>query len=128
MTTGRPTSSSRLARLATINGQPGTYYFRTDDQTSQGTRHAGFRRQFLLCARVQTRRHADTGRPNADHAGFAGLAWDDLQLTDGEVRVTPTATNGGTTELNDSNPDSATGEFAFAVGGPARTPTYDAGW
>ena len=61
--------------------------------------------------------------------GSPGLAWDDLQLTDAEVRVTPTATNGGTTAANDSNPDPDTGEFALSVGGPGQNNhTYDAGW
>ena len=67
--------------------------------------------------------------PNADHPGFAGLTWGDLQRTPQAVRIAPTATNGGTTALNDSNPAVATGRAPINVGGPGENDhTIDAGW
>ena len=115
---------------STINGQPGTYYFRTDDPDVTGADGAPAfvdNSSYVLVFKAGST--LTLAGPNAGHAGFAGLAWDDLQLTDDEVRVTPTATNGGTTAANDSNPDPDTGEFALSVGGPGQNNhTYDAGW
>lgn len=130
---GAPADLLGTRTTSTIDGQPGTYYFRSDDADiafnpdTPDVPAFVDDSEYVLIFRPGTT--LTLGGPNAGHPGFAGLSWTDLQLTDSEVRVTPTVTNGGTTALNDSNPDPATGEFALAVGGPGENNhTYDAGW
>ena len=103
---GEPDELVATRTTSTINGQPGTYYFRTDDPDVAGADGApAFVDNTSYVLVFKPGSTLTLAGPNADHAGFAGLTWGDLQLTDAEVRVTPTAANGGTTEVNDSNPD-----------------------
>lgn len=116
----------------TIDGQGGTYYFRSDDayvatdpanpNKPALVRNADYELVFKPGASLTL-----VG-PNADHAGFADLTWADLQLTAPEVRTD------GTTAVNDSNPTpdaagASTGSYDITVGGPGENNhTYDAGF
>ncbi|GAA3896224.1 hypothetical protein GCM10022381_42100 [Leifsonia kafniensis] len=128
---GKPADKIATRTTATVDGQAGTYYFRTDDPDVTAATNA---HPFVANASYVLVFPAGSGKvslagPNAGNAGFAGLTWNDLQRTTADVRVAATATNGGTTELNDSNPNVATGRSAVAVGDPGQNNhTYDAGW
>jgi len=127
---GSPVTKIGERTTATINGQPGTYYFRTDDTDIMvGANANPFVPNGSYTLVFRAGESLALGGPNAGHEGFAGLTWDDLRLTEAQVRVAPTATNGGTTEVDDSNPDVQTGQYALEVGGPGENNhTYDAGW
>ncbi|GAA1953545.1 hypothetical protein GCM10009776_14240 [Microbacterium deminutum] len=133
--TGSPACLIGATTTATIDGQPGTYYFRSDDPALQNVPCAGRgpvsftqNADYIVVFPPGTGAVALQG-PNAAHEGFVGLTWGDLVRTTQAVRIAPTATNGGTTEVNDSNPDLATGEARVTVGGPAQNDhTIDAGW
>jgi len=120
---------------ATVGGQPGTYYFRSDDTDIAFNPATSAKPSLVQNANYVLRFLPGTTPltlvgPNADHAGFAGLEWDDLKLTTAEVRTAGSAAySGATTAGNDSNPDVETGEYAIRVGGPAQNNhTYDAGY
>ncbi|WP_167050518.1 DUF5979 domain-containing protein [Salinibacterium sp. ZJ77] len=106
----------------TIDGQPGTYYFRSDDPdvalgeaTHPFIENASYVLRFLPGASFAL------AGPNADHPGFADLAWADL------TRTTQTAT--GASSAHDSDPDVATGFAPADVGGPGENDhTFDSGW
>lgn len=130
---GNPDQLVGTRTTATIDGQPGTYYFRSDDPDIMADPDDPAKPAFVDEGEyVLVFKAGDTltlGGPNAGNPGFTGLAWRDLRLTSAQVRIAPTPTNGGTTAANDSNPDPATGEFAIEVGGPGENDhTYDAGW
>ena len=123
---------------STINGQPGTYYFRTDDADVRADPANPTKPVFVPNAKYilvfkpgngTGAQQLQLAGPNAAHAGFAGMTWSNLQLTTPQVRVA-----GKTTEVNDSNPQpdaagSSTGRFAIDVGGPGQNNhTYDAGY
>ena len=128
---GKPADRIATRTTATVDGQPGTYYFRTDDpDVVAGTNAHPFvaNASYVLVFPSGSGAVSLAG-PNAGNPGFAGLAWSDLQRTTAQVRVAPTARNAGTTGLNDSNPDVTTGRAAVTVGGPGKNDhSYDSGW
>ncbi|WP_166868762.1 DUF5979 domain-containing protein [Salinibacterium sp. ZJ70] len=107
---------------ATIDGQPGTYYFRTDDpDVTGGAAEFVARGDYLL--RFLPGTSLILEGPHADHPGFAGLTWSHLSRTTAEAR------GAGTGATNDSNPDPVTGFAPVTVGGPAENDhTFDSGW
>ncbi|WP_345069906.1 DUF5979 domain-containing protein [Leifsonia kafniensis] len=128
---GNPVDKVATRTTKTVDGQPGTYSFRTDDAdvtAATNTHPFVANASYVLVFPANSGAVALAG-PNAGNAGFVGLNWSDLQRTTAEVSVAPTATNGGTTELNDSNPDVTTGRYTLSVGGPGENNhSYDAGW
>ena len=141
---GAPQCLIGTTTTATVDGQPGTYYFRSDTPALQDVAcpATGVPVSFTTNASYVVlfpgpgdadgptgTTAVDLEGPNADHPGFVGLTWGDLQRTTAAVRVNPTATNGGTTAFNDSNPAIGTGRAPVNVGGPGENDhTIDAGW
>lgn len=112
---------------ATINEQPGTYYFRSDDPDLQGVACDGADDVSFtpvgdyVVVFPEGTGDVELAGPNAGHAGFAGLTWDHLVRT--------TATSPKATDVSDSNADEDTGEAPVSVGGPGENDhTIDAGW
>ena len=120
---------------ATLDGQPGTYYFRSDDSALQDVPCAGHDPVSFV--------------PNADyvvvfpHGHRPGplprtecrpsrLHRSDLGPTSADNptgAISASAGNGGTNSLNDSNPNVSTGRASVTVGGPGENDhTVDAGW
>lgn len=120
---------------ATIDGQPGTYYFRSDDLALNGVACAGHAPvSFTPNANYVVVFPKGTGLvqlrgPNAIQLGFTGMTWAALTRTTQQVSIAATADNGGTSTLNDSNPNVSTGDAPVTVGGPGENDhTIDAGW
>ncbi len=122
---GNPVTRIGSTTTATVNGQPGTYYFRSEDAPSGGT--AGFVKNahYVLvfparAASTTVDLRWPTGTPTATQNRFAGLTWGQMHRT--------VQTVGGDT-LIDSNPAVATGRALVAVGGKGQNDhSYDAGW
>ena len=140
-TAGAPECLIGTTSTATINGQPGTYYFRSDTPALQNvalrrdrrpvsfTTNASYVVVFPSGAGDAVDLWTTRARMPTPITGFAGLTWAQLQRTPQAVRIAPTATNGGTTALNDSNPAVGTGRAPVNVGGPGENDhTIDAGW
>ncbi|MGA9639526.1 DUF5979 domain-containing protein, partial [Flavobacterium sp.] len=119
----------------TTDGQPGTYYFRSDEPRlsevpCDGHLAVSFTTDgdyvVVFPAVGETGGNAATDPvelegPNADNAGFVSMTWGDLERT---VQAGSAATS-----VNDSDPDVANGYVGVSVGGPgANDHTYDAGW
>lgn len=121
---GQPVDKIATRTTATIDGQPGTYYFRSDDSDVIAANNAHpFVPNASYVLVFQTGSTLALAGPNANHAGFAGLQWSDLQRTSAEVR------SDGTSETNDSNPDVVSGRALITVGDRGHNNhTYDAGW
>ena len=119
---------------ATLDGQPGTYYFRSDNSKLQDVPCAGHDAvSFVPNANYVVVFPPGEGLvqfrgPNAGHLGFIGLTWDQLQRTT-QHAISASAGNGGTNSLNDSDPNVTTGRASVTVGGPGENDhTIDAGW
>ncbi|MEV8268590.1 DUF5979 domain-containing protein [Microbacterium sp. NPDC076911] len=137
---------------ASVNGRAGTYYFRSDDPDIQYDSNAPDEPAFVPGSAGNPAEYVLIFKPgstlalegaNADHAGFADMAWDDIQLTTSGVTSTATTGNysGATGTTNDSDPvpsavsrvasptGSSTGQVSITVGGPGENDhTYDAGY
>jgi hypothetical protein len=117
---GNPVTQLASTTTATVNGQPGTYYFRTEDASSGGT--TGFVKDANY---VVVFPNPGTGSPTlvwpgTAPSGFTGLTW--AQLT----RTTPTV---GSNAQLDSNPAVATGRALVSVGSTGENDhSIDSGW
>ena len=118
---GNPVTQIGSTTTATVGGQAGTWYFRTEGATGGTT---GFTKNAKYVVIFPSGTGAATlvwPTGMAVPPGFAGLTWAQLQRT--------TASAGGTTTRNDSNPNISTGRAPVTVGGgSANDHTIDAGW
>ncbi|MEP6481864.1 MAG: SdrD B-like domain-containing protein [Rhodoglobus sp.] len=119
---GNPVTQLGSTTTATLNGQPGTYYFRSEDAPSGGTtgfvKNANYVVVFPAAAAATA---VNLQWPGTAPAGFTGMTWGQLQRT--------VATSAGSTPLNDSNPNVANGYAPVTVGGMGQNDhSIDAGW
>lgn len=122
---GNPVTQLASTTTATVNGQPGTYYFRTEDASSGGT--TGFVKDadYVVVFPSATAATAvslqwPTGTSAAVQNSFAGLTWGQLVRTSATV---------GSDPLVDSNPNVANGRAPVTVGGMGENDhSIDAGW
>jgi hypothetical protein len=117
---GNPVTQLASTTTATINGQAGTYFFRTADAASGGT--PGFVKDanYVIVFPQPGSGSPTLVWPSTVPTGFTGLTW--AQLT----RTTPTA---GSNALIDSNPAVATGRALVTVGSTGENDhSIDAGW
>ncbi|MCC6376839.1 MAG: hypothetical protein IT191_07455, partial [Microbacteriaceae bacterium] len=120
-TNGSPVTQIATTTTATVNGQAGTWYFRTEGSDGGTT-------GFVKDANYVVVFPSGTGAVNLvwpagmpTPPGFTGLTWAQMQ------RTTPNAT--GSTIENDSNPNATTGYAPITVGGGSESDhTIDAGW
>lgn len=119
---GAPTGPALASTTtATINGEPGTYYFRSADATNGVPGFVKDAKYVVVFGKLSDTTAVDLRGPNATHPGFAGLTWGDL------VRTVPTSSQA--TTANDSNPDVVNGYAPVTVGGASQNDhTIDAGW
>ncbi|CAN5414966.1 hypothetical protein BH09ACT4_BH09ACT4_11040 [soil metagenome] len=107
---------------ATLNGQAGTYYFRSEDALSGGTTNFVKNANYVVVFPAAAAATAVSLQwPSTVPTGFTGMTWGQLQRT--------IATSAGSTTLTDSNPNVANGRAPVTVGGMGQNDhSIDAGW
>jgi len=117
-------TDANAVRTATVNGQAGTYYFRSEDALSGGT--TGFTKngRYVVVFPKPTSGSPTlvwpAGTPTSVTSRFTGLTW---------AQLTRAAAAQGSDRLIDSNPDVVTGRAPVTVGGKGENDhSIDAGW
>lgn len=127
---GEPVALVGTRTTKTIDGQGGTYYFRSDDpdMLAEANPNPLVKERPYVLIFNKGKKLALTG-PNARNAGFAGMNWESLERTVATAHQDATPGYGGTTEINDSNPDPATGQAQIRVRGSGENDhSFDSGW
>ncbi|MBX3116538.1 MAG: hypothetical protein KF808_04240 [Cryobacterium sp.] len=118
---GNPLTLIGTTTTATVDGQPGTWYFRSEGSTGGTT-------GFVKDANYVVVFPSGTGTVNlvwpsgmTVPPGFSGLTWAQMQRT--------ASSAAGSTTLNDSNPNPTTGYAPISVGSSSESDhTIDSGW
>lgn len=117
---GNPVTQLASTTTATINGQAGTYFFRTADAPSGGTTGFVKNANYVVVFPQPGSGSPTLVWPGATPSGFTGLTWAQL------VRTTATV---GANTLIDSNPNVSTGRAPVTVGDAGENDhSIDAGW
>ncbi|MBX3068535.1 MAG: hypothetical protein KF844_07815 [Cryobacterium sp.] len=118
---GNPVTQIASTTTSTVNGQAGTWYFRTEGASGGTT-------GFVKNANYVVVFPSGSGTVNliwpagmSTPPGFTGLTWAQMQRT--------ATSASGSTILNDSNPNPTNGRAPVTVGGGSESNhTIDAGW